>query len=280
MRFWSRRNNDYTDQFDAPLSGSEKLSWIQNATQKNLLTQWGETLLRVEELFSEPILYYPENQPEMLRTLTNLKHEWMKIDRRLVTESEAQILYDIMHKELPALIYRLSMLKSTRDSVSQNHEDNHLSLRKKMDQLSSDIFRVRAVVDAQKLARFKELNPGESNVHLSKLNWPSYDAVPSDVQQKLEEIRSLWEAQKGKVLTVEDEYLLERIVTDYIPSSLGLYNPFISDKMELETTARQALLSQLDIIQGHLERMSERSFEEQMKTLNAQTKFLKDRFMD
>lgn len=72
--------------------------------------------------------------------------------------------------------------------------------------------------------------------------------------------------------------MLERTVTDYIPSSMSLYLPFISAGIKRESTARKALLSQLQLIKDHLENIAEWSFNEQMRTVDAQTEFLKDRF--
>lgn len=272
--FFTPKRNDYTEQFETNATPEEKQLWIKNATQLNLLTQWGESILRVEEIFAETVLYYPSQQPEVLKTLNKIKAEWLKSDRGLVNVEEAVVLYDVLHKEIPALIYRLGLLKATRDSSNRNHEDDSLALQNKLEQLLSYVFTVRAKVDAQKLSRFKGT---VAQASLSRLSWPVYEANAEEVVTKLAELGVLWEAQRGNVHTVEDEYLLERIVTDYIPSSFQLYAPFISGRVEMESTARAALMSQLDLIQNHLERVAETTFREQMKTVNAQTEFLKDR---
>ena len=277
MGLLSRKSNDHTEQFDAILPAEEKAKWVKQVSQRNLLTQWGEALLRVEELFTETVLYYPEKQPEVLKALHKLKMEWIKADRELMTVSEAVVLYDVLHKEIPALIYRLGLLKATRGSSNKNHEDDYLHLQKKLEQLLTAVLTVRAKVDAQKLSRFKDLHPGAPSTHLSQLSWPVYTDISEDITEKLAELGTLWKAQRENVHSIEDEYLLERIVTDYIPSSFQLYAPFISGKVEMESTARIALLGQLSLIQGHLEKVAETNFREQMKTMNAQTEFLKDR---
>lgn len=277
MGFLTRKVNDYTDQFSTNLPPSEKLAWVQQVTQRNLLTQWGEATLRVEELFTETVLYYPEKQREFIKAINRLQAEFLKIDRQLVTAEEASVLYDVLHMELPALVYRLGVLKSTRGSSNKNHEDDYLDLQKKMEQLLTSVLTVRAKVDAQKLSRFSSLNSSQTT-QLSNLTWPTFTDLPEPVQEELGTLQTLWASQKDKVHTVEDEYLLERIVTDYVPSSLSLYFPFISARMEMENTAREALMSQLQLIKDHLENVSERNFNEQMRTVKAQTEFLKDRF--
>lgn len=277
MGFLTRKVTDYTDQFCTKASPGDKLAWLQQVTQRNLLTQWGETILRVEELFTETVLYYHDNQQNVLQSLNRLQNEYMRIDRQLVTIEEAVTLYDVMHTELPALVYRLGLLKSTRSSSNRNHEDDYLELQKKMEQLLTGILTVKAKVDAQKLSRFSNLNSSQTT-QLTSLKWPIFNDLPEQVQEELNVLQILWTAQKDKVHTVEDEYILERIVTDYIPSSMSLYFPFISAKMEMENTAREALLTQLQLIKNHLENISERNFNEQMRTVKAQTEFLKDRF--
>lgn len=277
MGFLTRKVTDYTDQFCTKASPGEKLAWLQQVTQRNLLTQWGETILRVEELFTETVLYYHDNQQNVLQALNRLQNEYMRIDRQLVTVEEAVTLYDVMHTELPALVYRLGLLKSTRSSSNRNHEDDYLDLQKKMEQLLSSILTVKAKVDAQKLSRFSNFSSSQTT-QLSNLKWPSFSDIPDQVQDELNVLQVLWSAQKDKVHTVEDEYILERIVTDYIPSSMSIYFPFISAKMEMENTAREALLTQLQLIKNHLENISERNFNEQMRTVKAQTEFLQDRF--
>jgi hypothetical protein len=280
MGWLGGKNKDHTEQFDSNISPEAKADWVRQVSQRNLLIQWGEALLRVEELFTETVLYYPEKQKEVLKTLNKLKAEWLKTDRKLVTVAEAVVLYDVLHKELPALIYRLGLLKATRGSSNKNHEDDYLDLWRKLEQLLSAVFTVRAKVDAQKLARFQNLSPSSSTTQLTGLSWPVYSDTPEDVAIRLADLGELWSAQREKVHTVEDEYLLERIVTDYIPSSFQLYAPFISGRVEMESIARAALLSQLELIQDHLENVAETSFREQMKTVNAQTEFLKDRLKD
>lgn len=277
MGFLTRKVTDYTDQFSTKLPAEEKLAWVQQVTQRKLLTQWGETILRIEELFTETVLYYPENQKEVLKAINRLQAEFLKIDRQLVTIEEASTLYDVLHKELPALVYRLGVLKSTRGSSNRNHEDDYLELQKKMEQLLTSVLTVRAKVDAQKLSRFSDLS-SKQTTQLSNLTWPTFTNLPEQIKEELNTLQILWSSQKDKVHTVEDEYLLERIVTDYIPSSMSLYFPFISARMEMENAAREALLSQLQLIKDHLENVSERNFNEQMRTVKAQTEFLKDRF--
>lgn len=277
MGFLARKVIDYTDQFRNHLIPGEKLTWLQQVTQRTLLTHWGEAIMRIEELFTETVLYYPENQKEVLKAINRLQAEFLKIDRQLVTIDEATILYDVLHTELPALVYRLGLLKSTRGSSNRNHEEDYLELQKKMEQLLSNVLTVRAKVDAQKLSRFSQLSSRQTT-QLSNLTWPSFPDVPETVKEELDTLQTLWTSQKDKVHTVEDEYLLERIVTDYIPSSMSLYFPFISARMEMENAAREALLSQLQLIKDHLENVSERNFNEQMRTVKAQTEFLKDRF--
>lgn len=277
MSFLSRRVTDYTDQFQTKASPAEKLSWMQEVTQRNLLAQWGETILRIEELFAETVLYYHDNQQNVLKAINRLQSEYMRIDRQLLTVEEAATLYNVMHTELPALVYRLGMLKSTRGSSNRNHEDDYLDLQKKMEQLLSNILSVKAKVDAQKLSRFTNLSSSQTT-QLSNLQWPTFSDLPEQVTEELEILRGLWTAQKNEIHKVEDEYILERIVTDYIPSSMSLYFPFISAKMEMENTAREALLTQLQLIKNHLENISERNFNEQMRTVKAQTEFLQDRF--
>jgi hypothetical protein len=278
MGFLSRKHKDFTDQFESAVTPAEKALWIKTVSQRNLLTHWGEALLRVEELFTETVLYYPEKQPDVLKFLKKLEAEWLKADRKLVTVEEAIVLYDVLHKEIPALIYRFGLLKSTRASSEKNHEDDYFEVQKKLEQLMSAVLTVRAKVDAQKLSRFKDLNPGSASNQLSRLTWPVYADMPEDVSAKLADLGVIWNSQRENVHTIEDEYLLERIVTDYIPSSLQLYAPFISAKMEVETAARTALLGQLQLIQDHLEELSARNLKEHMRTVNAQTEFLKDRF--
>lgn len=277
MSFLSRRVTDYTDQFQTKASPAEKLSWMQEVTQRNLLAQWGETILRIEELFAETVLYYHDNQQNVLKAINRLQSEYMRIDRQLLTVEEAATLYNVMHTELPALVYRLGMLKSTRGSSNRNHEDDYLDLQKKMEQLLSNILSVKAKVDAQKLSRFTNLSSSQTT-QLSNLQWPTFSDLPEQVTEELEILRGLWTAQKNEIHKVEDEYILERIVTDYIPSSMSLYFPFISAKIEMENTAREALLTQLQLIKNHLENISERNFNEQMRTVKAQTEFLQDRF--
>lgn len=277
MSFLSRRVTDYTDQFQTKASPAEKLSWMQEVTQRNLLAQWGETILRIEELFAETVLYYHDNQQNVLKAINRLQSEYMRIDRQLLTVEEAATLYNVMHTELPALVYRLGMLKSTRGSSNRNHEDDYLDLQKKMEQLLSNILSVKAKVDAQKLSRFTNLSSSQTT-QLSNLQWPTFSDLPEQVTEELEILRGLWTAQKNEIHKVEDEYILERIVTDYIPSSMSLYFPFISAKIEMENTARKALLTQLQLIKNHLENISERNFNEQMRTVKAQTEFLQDRF--
>lgn len=276
MGFFSRRIQDYTDQFETTANMEEKAEWIKAASQLNLLTQWGESLLRVEEIFTETVLYYPSQQPEFLKTLNKIKTEWLKSDRNLVTVTEAAILYDVLHKEIPALIYRLGLLKSTRSSSNQNHEDDYLALQLKLEQLLNSVFTVRAKVDAQKLARFKEMNPTRTT-SLAQLIWPNYTNIPEEVKEKLKELGIIWNTQRKNINTVEDEYLLERIVTDYIPSSFQLYSQFLSGRIEMEAEARASLMSQLHIIQERLERITQTTFREQMKTVATQTEFLRDR---
>lgn len=280
MGFLGRKNTDYTELFASTASASDKAHWIKKSSQQNVLTQWEESISRVEELFTETVLYYPEKQPEFLKSLNKIKLEWIKTDRALVTSAEATVLYDVIHQEIPALVYRLGLLKSTRGSSNKNHEDDYLGLQKKMEKLLSAVLTVRAKVDAQKLSRFKDSHHGFPANLLFRLTWPVYADLPEDVTQKLAELGKLWISQREATHSTEDEYLLERIITDYIPSSIQLYAPFKSGTVEMESAARAALLNQLALIQNHLERVVQNNFQERMKTVHAQTEFLQERLND
>lgn len=274
MGFLGRKKNDYVTQFDSNITPEAKQTWIKEVPQPNLLTQWNESLIQVEELFTETVLYYPEKQPETLKALRTIRTEWLKIDRELVNVEESEILYDVLNREIPALVYWFGMLKSTRGSAKKNHEDDFLDLQRKLEHLQSAVIQVKAKADAQKLTRFKDLHPSTAN-RLKNLAWPVVRNAPEEVATKISHLHELWANQKDQTHNLEDEYLLERIATDYLPSSIELYQPFVGSIKE--PSARAAFITQLQLIEDHLEGLTSRNFDAKMRTMNAQTEFLQNR---
>ena len=276
----NRFKTNYSEMFDSHLSAAQKHEWIKKVTVTAAEKQWNETLASLDELFESDILYYPTQQKDLLESLRVTHTEWMRIDRNLLTDEEASKLYDALHTSLPAFIYLIGLLKAARTTTDRNHEDDFLAVQKIVSDIQSDVLGVRAKVDAQKLARYRELHPSNPEHRLQSLEWPDYSALEDDLRNRITKIRQLWENQVGKMHNTKDEYLLERIVTDYLPSSLNLFNLFSSDQSIMKGEASKALHKQLDIIENHLKQMASTHFDEQMMMMQAQTEFLEERLKD
>lgn len=267
-------NKTPTSAGEESITKEMKHSWVKSVPQRSLMTQWQEMLLRVAELFNENILYYPEKQEDMLIALEGVKTDWMMIDRQLASTDETAVMYDIINGTFPALVSRFTVIKASKNSQQRNPEDDFLSVQKQVEQMHMAVTKVRAAVDAQRFTRFRNLEHHEESKQLSALSFPEFAGLPEEVTTKLSVLQKIWVSQQETSHPIEDEYLLERIVTDYIPSSVGLYKPFIDDTMGLEATAREALIMQLGLIEANLKAVVNRNLQEQLKSLNAQTDFL------
>jgi len=71
--------------------------------------------------------------------------------------------------------------------------------------------------------------------------------------------------------------LLERLVTDYIPSSVELYQSFTKARESQLQEAQNTLSAQLELIKQRVSSIQEGILGQQLKAMNAQTDFLTQR---
>jgi hypothetical protein len=259
------------------VDSSAKVTWVKNASKKDLSAQWAEIVNRLHELLTGDVLYYPEQQKNLLSSISLIRDEWMLIDKQLMTDEESVNMYWVINKEMPNLIMSLGQMKAERSSSSANHEGNYLEISKRVRQMQEGVMRLRAKTDAEKLSRFTD--PANSNSHqnLSTLSFPAYPDLPVAIQEKLAEIGVLWRELQDETHTTENEYLLERLVTDYIPSSVELYQSFTKARESQLQEAQDTLSAQLELIKQRVSSIQEGILGQQLKAMNAQTDFLTQR---
>jgi hypothetical protein len=256
---------------------SVNAGWVRAASTRNLITQWSEIMLRLQEILSGNVLYYPEQQNVLLNQIDVIRKEWMLVDRQLITDDEAGLLYRIINQDAPEMIQRLGQMKAERASTSANHEGNYLEVSERVRKVLGEVSQLRTKTDAQKLARYTESTNGTVEQHLASLAFPIYADLPTEFDEQLQNMRELWESLQSEVHSVEDEYLLERIVTDYLPNSVELYLSFLKGPERLRQQAKEAFLSQLSLLFGRLEAVQEAALVQKMKAMNAQSQFLEER---
>jgi len=256
---------------------SVNAGWVRAASTRNLITQWSEIMLRLQEILSGNVLYYPEQQKVLLDQIDVIRKEWMLVDRQLVTDDEAGLLYRIINQDAPEMIQRLGQMKAERASTSANHEGNYLEVSERVRKVLGEVSQLRTKTDAQKLSRYTESTDGTVEQHLASLAFPTYSDLPADFDERMQNMRTLWESLQSEVHSVEDEYLLERVVTDYLPNSVELYLSFLKGPERLRQQAKEAFLNQLSLLSGRLEAVQEAALEQKMKAMNAQSQFLEER---
>jgi len=256
---------------------SVNAGWVRAASMRNLITQWSEIMLRLQEILAGNVLYYPEQQKVLLDQIDVIRKEWMLVDRQLVTDDEAGLLYRIINQDAPEMIQRLGQMKAERASTSVNHEGNYLEVSERVRKVLGEVSQLRTKTDAQKLSRYTESTDGTIEQHLASLAFPTYSDLPTDFAEQMQIMRTLWESLQSEVHSVEDEYLLERVVTDYLPNSVELYLSFLKGPEKLRQQAKEAFLNQLSLLSGRLEAVQEAALEQKMKAMNAQSQFLEER---
>lgn len=259
---------------------SVNIAWVREVSTRNLITQWNEISLRFEELFIGNVLYYPEQQASFVSSLHLLKKEWMLIDRQLVSDTEAVLMFSVLNVEVPKLLTKIGEMKAERGSMTANHEDNYLIIVEKVKKIVSDVVKLRSKVDAQKLSRYTSTVNEEASQHLTSMSFPFYSNLPENIAAQLLNVAALWNKLQPQVHAVEDEYLLERLVTDYIPNSVELYMAFSDANEAQRTEAAELLSNQLRLMAERLTMVKENAMGQQLKAMRAQSEFLGERLTE
>lgn len=258
-----------------PADASAHVGWIRAASTRNLITQWNETLLRFSEILSGNVLYYPEQQKTILNYIETIKHEWMLVDRQLLTDEEAETMYVILNMRLPQLLMRFGEMKAERNSMSVNHEGNYLKISETVTSMVKTITQLRTKTDAQKLTRYTQQE--DTQLHLQAITFPTLSDLPESSVMLSVQLKALWLKLQESVLSVEDEYIVERVATDYLPNSVDLYRTFADAETVLLAQAETALNTQLQVMISRLQSIQASVHAQQLKNLNAQTDFLNER---
>lgn len=256
------------------------IAWIREVSTRNLITQWNEIVLRFEEMLTGKVLYYPEQQVSLLSSVHLVKKEWNLIDRQLVSDAEALLMFSILNNEMPKLLTKIGEMKAQRSSMAANHEDNYLIIAEIVKNIVSDVVKLRSKVDAQKLSRYTDATKEEAHQHLASMSFPVYSTLPQELSAQLQSVSDLWEKLQLQVHTVEDEYLLERLVTDYIPNSVELYMAFSDANTAQQAEAKNLLSNQLRLMSERLTVVKENAMGQHLKAMRAQTEFLTERLTE
>lgn len=274
-----------TDPLYASINAKDKLLWMRNVTAPEVSRQWDEAYRLVSGLLgklSDDYIVYMTDRSSLALELRAIRKEWLSVDRTLVSEREAVILYDVLHRDIPQLAKFLGAVRAEWNSGSSKRA-LLAEINKKVGDAKRSTLNAKAQADAETLIRYqREKAVSAVEMHQSpNINgqtWPTFSEIlPDTVKTKLATLQGLWTSQIAVVTDIKDEFLLERIASNYVPSSVNLYEMLMNGEEETHKVAEESLLSQLVLVEKHLRELSARTVKDQLNSQKAQTEFLKTR---
>ncbi len=251
-----------------------KIKWVRSAPMSEVMDDFVALIDEAKSVTSAPdnlavrdIASYRKNW----EGLDFCRTAWMRIDRSLVTDDEAVILYNILKYELTHFVgyYKTKVLTQPIFFALSGGYEHYVS------SCYENIVNIQTAVNNRKLRQDVVSTSVVPVGHLFDQSLlPVFTAEVLGVLQRLEK---LWLQANSKQNNVDDEFFLERTKDSYVPEALNLYKLFHTAPDDVKVQAEKLLLEQLGMIENHVLVIVKTQFEQNLKLLETQTVFIRSK---
>jgi hypothetical protein len=197
---------------------------------------------------------------------------WNQIDKTKVTSEQAVTMYNCINDKLPNILAEYVHNANTVD-IYHAYEGNYN--KKATKPLLAQVFRVLHEI---KLTQKQVILPALKTVKAPNgiaQTFPKFHTNSLVLNAELLALEEIWVEVTSKSNSVEDEYLLEEIATNYLPEAWKMYSTFRLAKSEYARKAEAIIIEQVTLLKDRVQTILDSSFESMLTTLEAQTDFLK-----
>lgn len=232
---------------------------------------------QVSDISSNPMLLGDSersNYQVVIDKVRYLRRQWLLLDSSLLSLEQASNLWELLETKLPVTFdaYERVAISLGHSNQSSYNTYPHLGLpqnfRNFLESATNQIREMKNPVQ-EKPSQAEEWSP-----------FPQVDANEPDVAAKLESIEKLWVAAVEAEPSMDDKYLLEQIITRYIPETWTLYQRFHSSMEPMKARSKAEVLEQLDTIEKQLVDITDFRLQNDLDTMQIQSQFLKDKVLE
>lgn len=112
---------------------------------------------------------------------------------------------------------------------------------------------------------------------LRALVFPQHDFHNAQIKKALQALEKAWDIARKRPTTVEDRFLLEQIVTSYLPDSWRMIRGFETFTPELQARVEQNVLEQIQLLAEQVQELLNKREDEFLGQIEAHTAFLRAR---
>lgn len=116
-----------------------------------------------------------------------------------------------------------------------------------------------------------------ADVDLSSIPFPHQSFENAELSQALRTLEKAWKSATKHPTSIEDRYLLEQIVTSWLPESWSLIRGFETYSDQLRQRVEANVLEQLNLITEQVQELLDRNQQTFLGRLEAHTQFLRER---
>lgn len=225
----------------------------------------------------------------VLASIRIVKELWFTIDRKIISDDDALILYKIIESSIPLSlsVFVGNRLEQNSVTSSWSSQENHVVTTTDKDGEKTyyspqKFFRQSVFAELSAVQRRQitgVLMAIESSDPLPKTvtRFPTFNTGIEKLDEAIVSLQGMWEAAVKKKGTVEDEYFLEQMRDSYLPDAWKLFEGFRYASEEMKEKATQILMEQIELLGNQLTDILGKQAVLSLEALKSQTEFLKSR---
>lgn len=194
-----------------------------------------------------------------------------KVDPDRLQAEDVELLKDAVYKKASEAV----LLCSQEAMENWRGPGKYTSYAKGAFRESSQL--IEQVIRKQFDPDYGRVMGAEAEVDLSRLPFPHHTFENAELAQALRALEKVWKAATKHPTSVEDRYLLEQIVTSWLPESWSLIRGFESYSEQLRQRVEANVLEQLTLITEQVQELLDRNQQSFLSRLEAHTQFLRER---
>jgi hypothetical protein len=213
----------------------------------------------------------------MIDHIGAIRRYWMQIDKQKLTNAQVQTMYTYLDETLPKTIKQYIDI-AHKENISYAYElpdKGEPSVKQVLADVIIELHNIKASQNRLGLP-LQETITRSGETH----SFPKFHTVNLEINQKLEHFEELWKLAYSKSNSVEEEYFLEEITTNYLPEAWKMFSLFRLAKKEYSVQAEKLFAEQITLLHSKVQSILDSSFAASLLAMSAQNEFLKAKLED
>lgn len=282
MGFFSRRDDaaPVLSKDEGKLQASAERAWVEgisDADAGKLFDDVETAFNKVKRISTNPLSRRIHNVG-VISIFRDIRQEWLKVDRKSLSDEDAHIVYDTLVVTLPSIAGDYRKYASEYSISVATHGYYLFNGSRALSNTQTADWRLSKCLGRVVEIQHKQWNAGYvASVTQNTLSVPDVRWRDKDLRSAVEGLHGLWVKADARKLNEVDRFYVDEVASRYFPDAWRMFKSFEASNEELYGEARTIFLEQVGLMGRRLKGMVTAEVREaSLQELKAHSTFLRE----